>query len=240
MKKHLISIICLAGAMIMAASCGGSQKKAAQEAAEQAVLDSLEQVAAAEKAEKVRITMEALPEEPVFDIVTNMGTMKIKLYSQTPLHRENFSKLALSGYYDGLLFHRVINGFMIQAGDPLSKDPEMKDKWGTGGPDYTIPAEFIPEYTHKKGALAAARRGDAANPMKESSGSQFYIVQDEAGCAQLNGEYTVFGETLEGLNVIDAIAAVEKDGRDRPLNDVVIKSIKVDENCLVKAEETAE
>ena len=240
MKKHLISIICLAGAMIMAASCGGSQKKAAQEAAEQAVLDSLEQVAAAEKAEKVRITMEALPEEPVFDIVTNMGTMKIKLYSQTPLHRENFSKLALSGYYDGLLFHRVINGFMIQAGDPLSKDPEMKDKWGTGGPDYTIPAEFIPEYTHKKGALAAARRGDAANPMKESSGSQFYIVQDEAGCAQLNGEYTVFGETLEGLNVIDAIAAVEKDGRDRPLNDVVIKSIKVDESCLVKAEETAE
>ena len=240
MKKHLISIICLAGAMIMAASCGGSQQKAAQEAAEQAVLDSLEQVAAAEKAEKVRITMEALPEEPVFDIVTNMGTMKIKLYSQTPLHRENFSKLALSGYYDGLLFHRVINGFMIQAGDPLSKDPEMKDKWGTGGPDYTIPAEFIPEYTHKKGALAAARRGDAANPMKESSGSQFYIVQDEAGCAQLNGEYTVFGETLEGLNVIDAIAAVEKDGRDRPLSDVVIKSIKVDESCLVKAEETAE
>ena len=240
MKKHLISIICIAGAMVLAASCGGSQKKAAQEAADQAVRDSLEQVAAAEKAEKVRITMEALPEEPVFDIVTNMGTMKIKLYSQTPLHRENFSKLALSGYYDGLLFHRVINGFMIQAGDPLSKDPEMKDKWGTGGPDYTIPAEFIPEYTHKKGALAAARRGDAANPMKESSGSQFYIVQDEAGCAQLNGEYTVFGETLEGLNVIDAIAAVEKDGRDRPLSDVVIKSIKVDESCLVKAEETAE
>lgn len=240
MKKHLISIICIAGAMVLAASCGGSQKKAAQEAAEQAVRDSLEQVAAAEKAEKVRITMEALPEEPVFDIVTNMGTMKIKLYSQTPLHRENFSKLALSGYYDDLLFHRVINGFMIQAGDPLSKDPEMKDKWGTGGPDYTIPAEFIPEYTHKKGALAAARRGDAANPMKESSGSQFYIVQDEAGCAQLNGEYTVFGETLEGLNVIDAIAAVEKDGRDRPLNDVVINSIKIDESCLVKAEEAAE
>lgn len=240
MKKHLISIICIAGAMVLAASCGGSQKKAAQEAAEQAVRDSLEQVAAAEKAEEVRITMEALPEEPVFDIVTNMGTMKIKLYSQTPLHRENFSKLALSGYYDGLLFHRVINGFMIQAGDPLSKDPEMKDKWGTGGPDYTIPAEFIPEYTHKKGALAAARRGDAANPMKESSGSQFYIVQDEAGCAQLNGEYTVFGETLEGLNVIDAIAAVEKDGRDRPLNDVVINSIKIDESCLVKAEEAAE
>ncbi len=240
MKKHLISIICIAGAMVLAASCGGSQKKAAQEAAEQAVLDSLEQVAAAEKAEKVRVTMEALPEEPVFDIVTNMGTMKIKLYSQTPLHRGNFSKLALSGYYDGLLFHRVINGFMIQAGDPLSKDPEMKDKWGTGGPDYTIPAEFIPEYTHKKGALAAARRGDAANPMKESSGSQFYIVQDEAGCVQLNGEYTVFGETLEGLNVIDAIAAVEKDGRDRPLNDVVIKSIKIDESCLVKTEEAAE
>ena len=240
MKNHLISIICIAGAMVLAASCGGSQKKAEQEAAAQALADSLAQVAAAEKAEQVRITMEALPEEPVFDIVTNMGTMKIKLYSQTPLHRENFSKLALSGYYDDILFHRVISGFMIQAGDPLSKDPEMKDKWGTGGPDYTIPAEFIPEYTHKKGALAAARRGDTANPMKESSGSQFYIVQDEAGCAQLNGEYTVFGETIDGLKVIDAIASVTTDNRDRPLNDVVILSVKVDESCLIKAEEAAE
>ena len=109
----------------------------------------------------------------------------MKLYSKTPKHRDNFEKLALSGYYDGLLFHRVIDGFMIQGGDPNTRDksPEGIAKYGQGGPGYTVPAEFIPEYRHKKGALAAARRGDAANPMKESSGSQFYLVQDENACA---------------------------------------------------------
>ena len=172
-------------------------------------------------------TLATLPEEPVFDIVTNMGTMKVKLYSQTPKHRENFAKLALSGYYDGLLFHRVINGFMIQGGDPLTKNPANADKFGTGGPGYTVPAEFVPEYKHKKGALAAARRGDAANPMKESSGSQFYIVQNEAACAALDGDYTVFGETISGLDVIDKIAAVQTDQRDRPVNDVKILSVKL-------------
>ena len=231
MKKHLISIICLATAMIIAASCGNSEKKAAAaaqaEAAEQARLDSLEQAAMLEKQKEAMATVATLPDEPVFDIVTNLGTMRVKLYSQTPKHRENFAKLAISGYYDGLLFHRVINGFMIQGGDPLTKNPDNAAKYGTGGPDYTIPAEFIPEYTHKKGALAAARRGDAANPMKESSGSQFYIVQDEAACAQLNGDYTVFGETISGLDVIDKIASVETGARDLPVNDVRIKTIKL-------------
>lgn len=231
MKKNLISIICLAMAMILAASCGNSEKKAAAaaeaEAAEQARLDSLEQAAMLEKQKEAMATVATLPDEPVFDIVTNLGTMRIKLYSQTPKHRENFAKLAISGYYDGLLFHRVINGFMIQGGDPLTKKHENAAKFGTGGPDYTIPAEFIPEYTHKKGALAAARRGDAANPMKESSGSQFYIVQDENACAQLNGEYTVFGETISGLDVIDKIASVETGPRDLPVQDVRIKTIKL-------------
>lgn len=175
--------------------------------------------------QEVTDILASLPEEPVFDIVTNLGTMRIKLYSKTPLHRENFAKLAISGYYDGLLFHRVISGFMIQGGDPLSKDPEQQSKYGTGGPDYTIPAEFVPEYTHIKGALAAARRGDAANPLKASSGSQFYIVQDEANCAQLDGEYTVFGETIEGIEVIDKIASVETNSRDLPLSPVVIERI---------------
>ena len=115
---------------------------------------------------------------------------------------------------------------MIQGGDPLTKDPANADRFGTGGPGYTVPAEFVPEYTHKKGALAAARRGDAANPMKESSGSQFYIVQDPYTCAQLDGEYTVFGETVEGLDVIDKIAAVETDRRDRPVAQVKIISVK--------------
>lgn len=230
MKKYLISIFCIAGAMLLAASCNNSQKKAAEAAAEQALADSLAQVEIQQKEQKAMETIATLPDEPVFDIVTNLGTMRIKLYSQTPKHRENFAKLALSGYYDGLLFHRVIKGFMIQGGDPLTKNPENAAKFGTGGPDYTIPAEFIPEYTHKKGALAAARRGDAANPMKESSGSQFYIVQDEAACAALNGDYTVFGETISGLDVIDKIAAVETNGRDCPVNDVRIETIKLVEN----------
>lgn len=167
-----------------------------------------------------------LPAEPVFDIVTNFGTIRVKLYENTPKHRDNFCKLALSGFFDGILFHRVIDGFMIQTGDPLTKDASMADRYGTGGPGYTIPAEFVPEYRHKKGALAAARRGDAANPMKESSGSQFYIVQDEQNCAQLDGQYTVFGETIDGIKTVDKIASVETDMRDRPLEDVVIISVK--------------
>ena len=166
--------------------------------------------------------------EPEFDIVTTEGTIRVKLYEKTPKHRENFCKLVADHYYDSLLFHRVINGFMIQGGDPYTRDTLMVDKYGQGGPGYTIPSEFRAEYTHKKGALAAARRGDQANPAKESSGSQFYIVQDEAACAQLNGSYTVFGETVEGLNVIDKIAAVATDKRDRPRSDVRIITIKLD------------
>ena len=134
----------------------------------------------------------------------------------------DFIKLAKEHFYDGTLFHRVINGFMIQGGDPLSKDKANKSRFGTGGPGYTIPAEIMPEYYHKKGALAAARRGDAANPKKASSGSQFYLVQDEMNCLQLDGQYTVFGETVEGIDVIDKIAAVATDPYDCPINDVVI------------------
>lgn len=231
MKRILLAALCIAGAVLLAASCGNSTKKAERKAAEataeQARLDSLEQAEMQQKQKEAMATIATLPDEPVFDIVTNMGTMKIKLYSGTPKHRENFAKLALSGYYNGLLFHRVINGFMIQGGDPLTKNPANADKFGTGGPGYTIPAEFVPEYRHKKGALAAARRGDAANPMKESSGSQFYIVQNEAACSALDGDYTVFGETISGLDVIDKIAAVQTDPKDRPLNDVKIISINL-------------
>jgi cyclophilin family peptidyl-prolyl cis-trans isomerase len=118
---------------------------------------------------------------------------------------------------------------MIQAGDPLTKDAANKAKFGTGGPDYTVPAEFVADHKHKKGALAAARRGDAVNPYKESSGSQFYLVQNEASCAQLDGAYTVFGETIEGLDVIDKIAAVQTDSRDCPVQDVKIITIKLAE-----------
>lgn len=201
-------------------SCANNNQKNNNEAAG-------EEDAPAANEEEIMEQVSQLPAEPVFDIVTNLGTIRVKLYEQTPKHRDNFCKLALSGFYDGILFHRVINGFMIQTGDPLTKDPSMADRYGTGGPGYTIPAEFVPEYRHIKGALAAARRGDAANPMKESSGSQFYIVQDENACAQLDGDYTVFGETLEGLATVDKIAAVETDLRDRPVSEVKIISIKL-------------
>lgn len=174
---------------------------------------------------------QTLPEEPVFDIVTSMGTIRVKLYKDTPKHRDNFAKLALSGYYDSTLFHRVINGFMIQGGDPFTKDTSKVELYGEGGPAYTIPAEMRDEagnplHRHKKGALAAARVGDLANPFKASSGSQFYLVQDPDNCVHLDGEYSVFGETVAGINVIDKIAAVATNHRDRPKADVRILSIR--------------
>lgn len=232
MKRNIFRVLCLASAAFMMFSCGNKKaEQAALEAAiEQARLDSLAQVEYAKKVAEAENLLPQLPAEPVFVIETNLGTMKVKLYSDTPKHRENFAKLALSGYYDGMLFHRVINGFMIQGGDPNSKDPNAEATYGQGGPGYTIPAEILPDHNHKKGALAAARRGDAANPQRESSGSQFYLVQDEAGCASLDGQYTVYGETIEGLDVIDKIAAVETKAKDVPVNPVKIISIKLDES----------
>ena len=179
--------------------------------------------------------------EPLYDINTTMGTIRVKLYAQTPKHKQNFEKLAAEGFYNDILFHRVINGFMIQAGDPLTKDPANADLYGTGGPDYTVPAEFVPEYRHLKGALAAARKGDFVNPSKASSGSQFYIVQDERNCAQLDGQYTVFGQTVEGFDVIDKIAAVETNFRDCPLEPIRIISVVkvVPEESKAAADSTA-
>ena len=228
MKRYLyFTLVCVAALLI--AGCGNKKKAEAEAAAAQAQADSIAAAQAIQDSLKMEKTISELSEEPVLDIITNLGTMTVKLYSGTPKHRDNFVKLALSGFYNGVLFHRVINGFMIQAGDPLSKDEAQKAAWGTGGPGYTVPAEFVQEYRHKKGALAAARRGDAANPYKESSGSQFYIVQDERACAQLDGAYTVFGEVIEGLPVIDKIASVQTDGRDRPVNPVKIITVKVHE-----------
>ncbi|MFM7033494.1 MAG: peptidylprolyl isomerase, partial [Bacteroidota bacterium] len=116
------------------------------------------------------------PETRVY-LETNYGRMVLKLYNSTPLHRDNFVKLVKEGYYDGLLFHRVIKDFMIQGGDPESKNAMKGAMLGNGGPGYTVPAEFVDSLIHRKGALAAARLGDGMNPKKESSGSQFYIVQ---------------------------------------------------------------
>lgn len=241
--------------------------------------------------------------EKLVVIKTEFGDIKVKLYDDTPKHRDNFVKLVSEGFYTDLLFHRVINKFMIQGGDPNSRTAAPGVQLGNGGPGYTIPAEILPAHFHKKGVLAAARLGGPKNPMKESSGSQFYIVQGvvfrpgqldtleitmnnrlkdqllresfEAakpqlaefqakndkpgfdlfvarirektdsiyatktqfkltpeqrqayttigGYPSLDGEYTVFGEVVEGLEVIDKIAVVEVDGANRPKTDVRMK-----------------
>lgn len=182
---------------------------------------------------------------------TPYGEIIIELFNETPLHRDNFLRLAEEGVYDGTLFHRVINAFMIQGGDPDSKNAQPGKQLGMGGPGYTIPAEFVEGKHHQKGAVAAARQGDQANPQKESSGSQFYIVQgrifshDEldlieqrsgrtltaeqkriyttiGGTPHLDGEYTVFGRVIEGLDVVDKIAETETDRSNRPIEDIAI------------------
>ena len=208
-------IMILAAIAIFAASCGPRGGKAEGNDAQ---TDST--ATKQTEMEQKRI------EEPEFDIITSKGTMRVKLYSKTPKHRDNFVKLVKENYYDGIRFHRVIEGFMIQAGDPYSRDTAKIDLWGQGGPDYTVPAEFVNEYWHKKGAIAAARRGDMANPTKASSGSQFYIVHDENACLHLDGQYSIFGEVIQGLEVIDRIATVDVDRYDRPYEDVFIKEIK--------------
>jgi cyclophilin family peptidyl-prolyl cis-trans isomerase len=243
-------------------------------------------------------------------IETSLGTMLVKLYDETPLHRDNFIKLAQAGFYNDLLFHRVIKDFMIQTGDPESKNANRNKHLGAGGPGYTLPAEIIfPQLFHKHGALAAARQGDEVNPDKASSGSQFYIVQGQpmndeeldqfeqssryakekeifqqiantmrsqiielqkanntdglnalrdviyeetqkkvgdmnpfhftseqrevyksiGGTSFLDGNYTVFGEVVEGLNVIDKISNVKTDPHDRPHDDVKIIRIVLTE-----------
>jgi peptidyl-prolyl cis-trans isomerase B (cyclophilin B) len=239
----------------------------------------------------------------VVTIKTNYGDMVAILYDETPKHKENFIKLAKEHYFDSLLFHRVIEGFMIQGGDPQSKKAMAGERLGNGGPGYTIDAEINPKFFHEKGALSAARLSDAVNPSKASSGSQFYIVQGKVmkehelkldaqkfnaalgqffqnpankahldsvmayqqkgnfkglenyllqlkptvesqlntsvekqvspeilkayttkgGTPTLDNQYTVFGKVIKGLEVIDKIAAVKKDGMDRPLEDVRMK-----------------
>lgn len=188
--------------------------------------------------------------EQLIKIETIHGTMIAKLYNETPAHRDNMIKLIDEGFYEGQLFHRVIKDFMIQGGDPHSVDAARGQRLGTGGPGYTILAEFNDRLIHKKGALSAARMGDRVNPEKASSGSQFYIVQGRVftpdmlkmleknqssafspealeayttigGTPHLDGGYTVFGEVIEGLEVIDRIIATETDSNDRPMEDVV-------------------
>ncbi len=162
------------------------------------------------------------PTDDLVTITTPQGEIKLLLSDTAPKHKANFLKLAREGFYDGTTFHRVINGFMIQGGDPNSKNDNPNDD-GQGGPGYTIPAEMSNGLKHTRGAVAAARLGDGQNPKKESSGSQFYLVQPAAGTPFLDGEYTVFGQAVSGLEVIDKISQLPKDRRDRPSTPVTLK-----------------
>ena len=155
-------------------------------------------------------------------IETPQGEIKLVLFEDTPEHRANFLKLTEEGFYDGTTFHRAIDGFMVQGGDPNTKDSEPRND-GTGNPGYTVPAEINPAHKHVRGAVAAARQDDRVNPSKASSGSQFYIVENHDGTPMLDGVYTVFGQVIDGLDVIDKIAAQPTDGRDRPLTDIKMK-----------------
>lgn len=189
---------------------------------------------------------------------TEFGDMLLRLYDDTPLHKANFIKLAEEGFFDGTTFHRVIKEFMVQGGDPYSKDPAKKKLAGTGGPGYTIDAEIHPHYFHRKGVLAAARQPDNVNPKRKSSGSQFYIVQGRAfkpeeisraeqnirrtlgpdfkfsesarkayeevgGAPWLDQQYTIFGEVITGLEIVDQIGGLKvSGGNKRPLKDLTM------------------
>ncbi|QQS29079.1 MAG: peptidylprolyl isomerase [Sphingobacteriales bacterium] len=186
--------------------------------------------------------------EPRVLITTDFGNIIVKLYNETPYHRDNFLKLVKEGFYNDLLFHRIIKDFMIQGGDPNSRNAEPGQQLGMGSPGYTLPAEINPNLFHKKGALSAARTGDQGNPQRRSSGSQFYLVHGKVlsdadieqltrngfvltpqqietyktigGTAFLDAQYTVFGEIVEGLEVLEKIIVVPTQAGDRPVKDV--------------------
>ncbi|MGB3548205.1 MAG: peptidylprolyl isomerase [Saprospiraceae bacterium] len=195
-----------------------------------------------------KISVEA-PKRCLILIETPQGNMVAELYDVTSKHQDNFIKLVEQNYFDSLLFHRVITGFMIQGGDPESRSAAADARLGSGGPGYTVPAEFVDSLAHVKGALAAARTN---NPQMRSSGSQFYIVDgrpvteadlnrqesaqnfryptsvreeylEKGGVPFLDQQYTVFGRVIEGLDVIDQIAALPTNGSDRPRTDVWMK-----------------
>lgn len=173
--------------------------------------------------------------DTIVTISTQFGDMVVVLYDETPQHKANFLKLAKEGFYNNTTFHRVIDDFMIQGGDKNSKDDD-KTNDGAGDIGYQIPAEFNPQLKHVYGALAAARQGDFVNPERQSSGSQFYIVENHNGTPHLDNQYTVFGQVISGLDVIDKIADQAKDARDRPLTDIrmTVKSEKLKKKKITK------
>ena len=203
------------------------------------------------------VHLQAQDVETLVLIDTDMGKIKVKLFNDTPLHRDNFIKNVKEKRYDGLLFHRVIKQFMIQGGGIDSKDAPIEKHLGDGDPGYTIPAEIVyPKYFHKRGMLCAARTSDEENPERASSGTQFYIVTGkfytemeldkmeksdnktftpeerqaymlEGGAPHLDNKYTVFGEVVKGMKVVDKIQFVETNEEDRPLKNIKIKTMTI-------------
>lgn len=287
-RKTIITVAAVAAGLLIAGGATAAMQDDQLQQAEQTLENTMS---------------DSIPEGTTLLIETTAGPVKILLYDDTPKHRDNFVKLAEEGFYDGVLFHRVIKDFMVQTGDPTSKNADKGAMLGAGDPSYTLPAEFVyPKHYHKYGAIAAARTGDEVNPEKRSSGSQFYIVTGKkysaaqlnrmeqmnaqkqlqsyfmnlqrqrldtirslqlakdsvglenlrqeliketesnvhpvamteqqikdyttiGGTPHLDGEYTVFGEVLEGMDVVEKIQSAETDGRDRPLEDIKILSI---------------
>lgn len=157
--------------------------------------------------------------DELFTIKTRLGEIQLILFDDCPEHKTNFTKLTREGFFDRTTFHRVITNFMIQGGDPLSKDSIINND-GRGGPGYTLPAEFNRKHKHVRGAVAAARQGNNVNPDRRSNGSQFYIVQGYQGAHQLDNEYTVFGQVIKGMTIVDIISNSPKNNSDRPFKDI--------------------
>lgn len=230
MKKHTLTFIAVISCMLLVASCGRPKQ------APQQTIKTEKQEEIATKIEQESTKMETPKSESVVtkpttsktgNFVTisvksgneSFGKIKIKLYKkEAPKTCANFVKLVNEGFYNGLIFHRVISGFVIQGGDPKGD--------GTGGPGYTVPAEISPDLKHIKGAVATARTGDQVNPTKASSGSQFYICHAPAHF--LDGNYTIFGQVVEGLDVVNKIAAVKTAPGDKPITPVIMEKVVVE------------
>ena len=239
MKKAIV--YCIALIVIVLTSCSSPKKVKTDDGT--AAEETKEQPSPTNNTQKMTKVL----------LKTTFGDITIALYDDTPAHRDNFHKLVNDKFYDGVLFHRIIKGFMIQGGDPDSKTAKPGQRLGSGDVGYTIPAEFVPAHFHKRGAVCAARMGDNVNPQKASSGCQFYIVDGTVydndklnmiaqrtgktftpeqiqayttvgGAPFLDGDYTVFGEVISGMDVVDKIASQQKDGADRPLEDIKIIS----------------
>ena len=242
MKKAIV--YCIALSIIALSSCSSPKKVKTEDAS------------ATKEAAAQTTPNNNLKNMTQVQLKTSLGDIVIALYDDTPAHKANFEKLVRTNFYDGVLFHRIIKGFMIQGGDPDSKTAKPGQRLGSGDVGYTIPAEFVPAHFHKRGAVCAARMGDNVNPQKASSGCQFYIVDGTVydndklnmiaqrtgktftpeqiqayitvgGAPFLDGDYTVFGEVIKGMEVVDKIAEQQKDGADRPLEDIKIISATV-------------